>query len=103
MSFISKVELKSQLQKMGITADENQMKKSDLMSLAITNWTNKDRVFELLNSVADMEEIVKELKFKANQAKRNPDDSAQEMIEAVTANLLRLEKCTEQLKKKLGI
>ena len=65
--------------------------------------TNKGAVYEVFNVVKDIEEITKELKFQANQAKRDPDDSAQVFLDAVMANFFRLEGIMKRAKKDLGI
>ena len=71
--------------------------------VASPTYTNKDSVFEVINAVREYDEIVKELKFQANNAKRDPDSSAQELLDAVEANLQRLERLTTTLRKKLGL
>jgi hypothetical protein len=104
MSFLSKVELKKQLGTLGIKIEGNSIKRADIAKiLASTNLTNKDSVFDVINAVSDYEEIVKELKFQANNAKRDPDKSAQELLDIVEINLYRLERLTTKLRKKLGI
>ena len=66
-------------------------------------FTNKESVFEVSNAVQEYDEIIKELKFQANNAKRDPDESAQQMLDAVEVNLFRLERLTDKLRKKLGL
>ena len=104
---MNKIELKRKLLAMGleVTAD-NQVKKKAikkaLRAIAIT-VTNKESLYEVLKYVDDMEEIVKEIKFQANNAKRDPDKSGQELLDAVQANLFRIERTTEKLSKTLSL
>lgn len=64
-----------------------------------TSLTNKETVHDLMNLVAEYEYAVKELKFQGNQAKRDPDASAQEMMDAVEANLQRMDRVTAKIRK----
>ena len=74
-----------------------------LNKIASATFTNKESVFEVLNAVSEYDDVVKELKFQAQQAKQNPDASAQEMLDSVQANILRMERITAKLKKELGL
>jgi len=65
--------------------------------------TNKESVFEVLNIAKDIEEITKELKFQANQAKRDPDQAAEQMLNRVIAEFFKLERIIKKAKKDLGI
>jgi hypothetical protein len=101
---LSKAELKKHFSDLGIKVEGNYVRRADIAKiLASPTFTNKDSVFEVINAVEEYDEIVKELKFQANSAKKDPDKSAQEMLDAVEVNLQRLERLTAKLRNKLGL
>ena len=61
--------------------------------------TNKDSVYAVLGTADAFEEIVKELRFQANSAKRDPDKLAQELLDAVQVNLDRMDQLVSKLRK----
>jgi len=66
-----------------------------------TALTNKEVVFDILDSLEEYEAIGEEIKFQANQAKRDPDEQAEVLHNSLEANLLRVERWAERLRKKV--
>jgi len=65
--------------------------------------TNKEVVFETFEIIRDYEEILKEMKFQANHAKRDPDESALAFMNALESEFYKLERLTKKSKKILGL
>lgn len=64
-----------------------------------TSLTNKEMMFEVLNYAEDIEEATKEIRFQVTQARRDPDESAQDLLNAVKANIYKIERIINKINK----
>ena len=65
--------------------------------------TNRESMFDVKNLADDIEQAAKELRFQANQAKRDPDEAAYYLLEATKVELYKLERLIKKARKTLMI